>query len=131
MSEGNVEIVRTFPNVWNAGDMEGIRELFDRDAVLEVAPDWPEPGPFMGRDAVMRQLNRARDTFDRDSVEWLTDPVAVGNRVIVRLAWHGLGRGPQSDMEWTSVFTVRDSRFVRLQYFWDHAEALKAAGLSE
>jgi hypothetical protein len=49
----------------------------------------------------------------------------------VRLAWHGLGRGPQSDMEWTSVFTVRDSRFVRLQYFWDHAEALEAAGLSE
>ena len=51
--------------------------------------------------------------------------------MIVRTGWHGSGRGPQSDMEWTNVFTVRDGRFINVQYFWDHAEALVAAGLSE
>ena len=125
-----MEIVRTFPKIWNDGDMEGVRELFDPDAVLEVAPDWPERGPFIGRDAVIGQLNRARATFDSDSVEWLGDPVAIGDEVIVRLAWHGFGQGPQSDMEWTSVFTIRDGLFIKLQYFWHHAEALEAAGLS-
>jgi ketosteroid isomerase-like protein len=131
MSQENVEVVRTFLKVWNARDMEGVRELYDPDAVMEVAPDWPEPGPFVGRDAVMQQLNQARAAFSTDSVEFLSDLVALGDRVIVRIGWHGFGRGPQSDMEWTNVFTIRDGRFVNVQYFWDHAEALEAVGLRE
>ena len=131
MSEENVEAVRTFFKVWNAGDMEGVRELFDLDAVLEATPDWPERGPFVGRDAVMQQLNYVRAAFESDSLEFLSDLVAVGDRVIVRIGWHGVGRGPQSDMEWTNVLTIRDGRFTNVQYFWNHAEALEAAGLSE
>jgi ketosteroid isomerase-like protein len=131
MSQENVEIVRTFFKLWNSGDMEGVRELYDADAVMEAAPNWPEPGPFRGRDAVMQQLNQARAAFDRDSLEFLSDLVAVGDRVIVRTGWRGSGRGPQSDMEWTNLVTIRDGRFINLQYFWDHAEALEAAGLSE
>jgi ketosteroid isomerase-like protein len=131
MSQENVELVRTYFKAWNAGDMEGVRELHDPNAVMEVAPDWPESGPFVGRDAVMQQLDWVRDAFDRDSVEFLSDLVAVGDRVIVRTGWHGSGRGPQSDMEWTNVFTIRDGRFINVQYFWDPAEALEAAGLRE
>jgi ketosteroid isomerase-like protein len=131
MSQENVEIVRNYLKVWNAGDMEAVRELHDPDAVMEAAPDWPEPGPFVGRDAVMQQLSRARDAFDTDSVELLSDPVAVRDRVIARVGWHGSGRGPQSDMEWTIVLTIRDGRILKARYFWDHAEALEAAGLRE
>jgi ketosteroid isomerase-like protein len=131
MSQENIEVVRTYFKAWNAGDMEGVRELHDPDAVMEAAPDWPEPGPFVGRDAVMQQLSRARDAFDSDSVEFLSDVVAVSDRVIARVGWHGSGRGPQSDMEWTHVSTIRDGRILKAQYFWDHAEALEAAGLSE
>jgi ketosteroid isomerase-like protein len=108
-----------------------VRELYDSDAVMEVGNNWPEPGPFVGRDAVMQQLNRVRAAFDRDSLEFLSDLVAVGDRVIVRTGWHGSGRGPQSDMEWTVVITIRDGRILNAQYFWDHAEALDAMGLSE
>jgi ketosteroid isomerase-like protein len=131
MSQENIEVVRTYFKVWNAGDMEGVRKLYDPDAVMEVARDWPEPGPFVGRDAVMEQLNQARAAFDSDSVEFLCDVVAVGDRVIVRTGWHGFGRGPQSDMEWTNVFTIRNRRIINVQYIWDHAEALEAAGLRE
>ena len=131
MSQENIEVVRKFVKVWNAGDMEGVHELYDPEAVMEATPDWPEPGPFVGRDAVMQQFSQARAAFDSDSVEFLSDLVAVGDRVIVRLAWHGFGRGPQSDMEWTNVVTIRDGRILNVEYFWDHAEALEAAGLSE
>ena len=41
--------MHTYFKVWNAGDMEGVRELHDPDAVMEAVPDWPEPGPFVGR----------------------------------------------------------------------------------
>jgi ketosteroid isomerase-like protein len=126
-----IEVVRTYFKVWNAGDMEGVRELYDPDAVMEVAPNWPEPGPFVGRDAVMQHLNQVRGAFDSDSLELLSDLVAVSDRVIARVGWHGFGRGPQSDMEWTNVFTMRDGRILKAQYFWDHAEALKAVGLRE
>src|SRR6476619_3505324 len=108
MSQENVEVVRTYLKVWNVGDMKGVRELFDSDAVMEPTPDWPESGPFLGRDAVMQQLNQARTAFDSDSLEFLSDLVAVADRVIVRTGWHGFGRGPQSDMEWTTLFTLRD-----------------------
>jgi ketosteroid isomerase-like protein len=43
MSQENVEVVRTFLKLWNTGDMDGVRELYDPDAVMEAAPDWPEP----------------------------------------------------------------------------------------
>ena len=59
MSEENIEMVRTYVKVWNAGDMEGVRELYDPGAVMEVVRDWPEPGPFVSR-AVMQQLNQGR-----------------------------------------------------------------------
>jgi ketosteroid isomerase-like protein len=131
MSEENVEIVRHYFDVWNAGDMDAVRELYDPDAVMEVTPDWPERGPFVGRDAVMQQFHQARAAFESDSLEFLSDLVAVGNRVIVRVAWHGVGRGPQSDMEWTNVLTIRDSRIVNVEFFWDHAEALETLGLWE
>ena len=131
MSQENVKVVRALVEAWNAGDMDAYRELYDPDAVMEVTPDWPERGPFVGRDAVMQQLHQARAAFESDSLEFLSDLVAVGNRVIVRVAWHGVGRGPQSDMEWTNVFTIRDSRILNVGFFWDHAEALEAAGLSE
>ena len=39
--------------------MAGVREFYDPDAIMRVAPDWPEPGPFVGRDAVMQQLSEA------------------------------------------------------------------------
>jgi ketosteroid isomerase-like protein len=77
----------------------------------------------------MKQLNQARAAFDRDSVEFLSDLVAVSDRVVVRRAGTASDVAPQSDMEWTNVFTVRDGRILEVQYFWDHADALEAARL--
>jgi len=33
--------------------------------------------------------------------------------------------------EATGVFTIRDGKVRVAEFFWDHAEALQAAGLSE
>ena len=34
-------------------------------------------------------------------------------------------------MESTAAYTVRKGKIVLLEFFWDHAEALEAVGLSE
>ena len=34
-------------------------------------------------------------------------------------------------MEVTTIYSVRDGKVREVEFFWDHAEALEAAGLSE
>jgi ketosteroid isomerase-like protein len=131
MSQENVEVVLESGRAWNTGNMRRLSDLYDPDVILRAPPGWPEPGPFVGRDAVMQQFTRLRETFDRESLDLLSEPRATGDRVVVRIDWSGIGSGPQSKMEMTAIFTVRNGLIFGLEYFWDHDEALEAAGLRE
>ena len=66
MSQENVEIVRATIEAWNAGDMDALRELYHPDAIARPPEGWPEPGPFVGREAVMRAFGQLRETWDAD-----------------------------------------------------------------
>jgi ketosteroid isomerase-like protein len=131
MSQENVEIVRASYEVWNAGDMAAYRELYDPDAVVRPPDGWPEPGPYFGREAAMRWLRQLREAWDADAATPISDFIDAADRVVVRWIWHGTGRGPESNMEMTAVFTVRKGRISNLEFFWAHADALKAVGLEE
>ena len=54
MSRENVEVVKAAFETWNSGDMTAFRELLDLDIVMYHLEGWPEPGPSVGRGAVMR-----------------------------------------------------------------------------
>ena len=131
MSEENVEVVRAGFETWNARDMDAYRGLLDPDVVWRPPEGWPEPGPYVGREAVMRQLEQLRETWDNDSFELISDFVDVGDRVAVRFIWRGAGHGPDANIEGTGVYTVRKSKIFGIEFFWDHAEALETLGLSE
>jgi len=72
MSRENVEIDQATFKAWNAGDMDALRELYGPDIIMRAPEGWPEPGPFVGREAVMRQLEQMRETWDADAVELIT-----------------------------------------------------------
>jgi len=131
MSRENVEVLRAFFAAWNAGDMGALRELHDPSAIMHAPAGWPEPGPEVGRDAIMRQFERLRTAWEADWVEPIGDFIDAGDRALVRFIWHTAGRVPGSHMEFTQVTTVRDGRVVLNEYFWDHLEALEAVGLAE
>jgi ketosteroid isomerase-like protein len=131
MSEENVKIVRAILRALNMGDMDAVRALYDSDAVVRPPEGWPEPGPFVGGDAVVRQFQEMRETWDASEVESLSDPMDAADRVVVRLVWRGAGRGPESNMEFTAIYTVRKGKVVYQETFWDYADALEAIGLSE
>jgi ketosteroid isomerase-like protein len=114
MSKENVEIVRAMFEANSAGDMDAFRELHDPDVIMRAPEGWPESGPSVGREAVMRQFEQLRETFDATSVEPISDFIDAGDRVVVRVAYHGKGHGT-----------------LYREFFWDHAEALEAVGLSE
>jgi ketosteroid isomerase-like protein len=131
MSQENVKIVRALFDAWNAGDMDALRESYDPGIILRTLEGWPEPGPFVGREAVMRWWEQIRETWDADAIELISDFIDAGDRVAVRLIWHGTGHGPEMNMEMTQVATVRKGKILGTEFFWDHAEALEAVGLSE
>jgi ketosteroid isomerase-like protein len=126
-----VEIVRSIVEALNVGDMTALRALYDSDAVVRPPEGWPEPGPWVGVDAVVRQFQQMIKTWDANELEPLSDPVDAADRVVVRLAWHGAGQGPEANFEFTVVYTLRKGRVVYQETFWNHAEALEAVGLSE
>jgi ketosteroid isomerase-like protein len=129
MSQENVEVVKAAFSAWNTGDMDAHNALYHPDAVVWQPKGWPE-GPFFGKEAVLRQFKQMRETWDTDMLE-IKEFIDVGNRVAVRLVWHGAGRGPEADLAMTGIYTVRDGRVLAVEFIWDHAEALEAVGLSE
>jgi ketosteroid isomerase-like protein len=131
MSQENIEVVRAVYATWNAGDMDAFRDLYDPDAIMRPPEGWPEPGPFVGREAVMREWEQVREAWNADLVEPISDFIEAGDRVAVRHAWRVAGQGPEMNFEITNVLTLRQSMIVYQEFFRDHAQALEAMGLAE
>ena len=132
MAQENVEFVQRVFAAYNVGDLGALRELYDPRVVWHHLEGWPEPGPSVGRDAVLREVEQLREAWQAgDRLELVGDFVDAGDRVLARAVWRGSGRGPDAAMEFTYLFTLRKGRIITIQMYWDHDEALEAVGLSE
>ena len=130
MSKENIEVVKAVFSAWNEGDMNALRDLYDPEVIVRSPEGWPERGPFVGREAVMRQWEQQREGWNADTLEPIGEFVDVGDRVAIRFIWHAAGRGPEAALELTAVATVRKGKLVMQEFFWDDAEALEAIGRS-
>jgi ketosteroid isomerase-like protein len=131
MSQENVEVVRAAYAAWNAGDINALRDLHHPEVIARYGAAWPEPGPFVGRDAVVRQIEQLRETWDASAAEPMTDFIDAGDRVVAEFVWHGTGHGPAFAFEGAAVYTMRHGMIFEIEYFRNLAKALEAAGLSE
>jgi ketosteroid isomerase-like protein len=131
MSQENVEVVKAGFAAWNAGDMDAFGELYHPDAILRAPEGWPEQGPFVGREAVMDAFKQFRKIWDADTIELGDDFIDVGDTIVLKQVIRSSVRGLDSTLEWTFVVTLRERRILIQEIFWDHAEALEAAGISE
>jgi ketosteroid isomerase-like protein len=109
MSEQNVELVLKDLEHWNRGDMDAFVALWDDDVVLRAADGW---------------RMRAHMTGPRfpQSPHRRSAPCAFRERQAPEL---------EGDMRFSQVTTFREGKVVLAEFFWDHHDALKAAGLSE
>jgi hypothetical protein len=71
------------------------------------------------------------ETVGHDAV--IEDLIDKGDSIVVRVRAHMTGEqsGLKRDMEFSQVLTFRKGKLVLAEYFWDHQEALEAAGLRE
>jgi ketosteroid isomerase-like protein len=130
MSQENVKLVLKDLEYWNRGDMDAFVGLWDDDVVLRAAEGWPER-VFRGKDAVRSFYEGFAETVGRDSV--IEDLIDAGDVVVTRMRAHmtGAQSGLEGEMRFTQVTTFRKGKVVLAEFFWDHQEALEAAGLSE
>ena len=83
-----------------------------------------------GREAVWSYSLTVQATFE-ELVNELSEPVEIGNQVVIRIHTHGRGKDGAADvdMTYTGVFLVRDEKIVSGENFEDHEEALTEATL--
>src|SRR5439155_7163989 len=105
MSQENVKVVRALFEAWNGQEMDAVRELYDPDVIARPPEDWPEPGPWVGREAIMRQWEQQRETWDADELEVINHSIDVGDRVALRFIWRGAGHGPEANLDLSQVAT--------------------------
>ena len=94
----------------------------------------PRVGPervYYGKDAARSFYEGLVETVGGTVV--IEDLIDAGDRVIVRIRQHYSGEqsGVEGDLEFSQVVTFRKGKVVMTEFFWDHQEALEAAGLSE
>jgi ketosteroid isomerase-like protein len=138
MSQENVEVVRAYVEAYNAGADAFVDFLVGFVAEdVEIVPDasrFPEARPFRGREeyrCYITDIDQDWEGGGRSEIKEIL-PVA-DDRVVVRVDWGGRGRASGIDLRsnLTAICTVRDGRIVKFEFFFDHAQALEAAGLPE
>ena len=135
MSQANVEIVRRTIDAYNTGDRDASFDFIAEG--VEVYPDvsrFVEAKPLRGRDQFRRFLADLDQGWEGGGTGLIKEVFPVGDdRVVARAEWGGKGRASGIDLRssLSSIYTIDDGEIVKIEYFFDHAEALKAAGLSE
>ncbi|MGA8927582.1 MAG: nuclear transport factor 2 family protein [Solirubrobacterales bacterium] len=140
MSQANVEVVR---NGFDAFDAfmrgEQSEEALGGLADPEFEYDWPAERELPKPDH-LRGVPEAFELIERIQSGWIDfvwEPVdfteAPGNRVLVAVRQSGRGRvsGVPDKSHHFQVFTIRDGRVRKVDFFSRRAEALEAAGLRE
>jgi ketosteroid isomerase-like protein len=128
MSQENVDKTLGFIEAYNRRDFDAAMEFFDA-RVDWVLPAHQRSDSCCGPD----QVRRFWEDLDENFAELSLRPqeyVDAGDRVAVRLRHFGRGRGSGAEIDtemYHQVTTFRDGWVVRIEYFTDWAEALKAA----
>src|SRR5919106_1947823 len=86
MSE-NVDIVLSGFPLFEAEDFEGMARVWHRDGRVTAQEDWPEPGPFEGRDAVIEQFRRLASDMGQHRFRDVTVLADEGDWVVIGFVW--------------------------------------------
>jgi ketosteroid isomerase-like protein len=130
MSQENVEVVRRVYKLAEIRGVEGLLELATDDIVWISDPRFPGGGRHASKNNVRRWL-REIWIYDEVSVD-VEEIIDLDDRALGIARFHGvLSDAPPVDWPWCHLFTFREGLISRVQSFFDRAEALQAAGLSE
>jgi ketosteroid isomerase-like protein len=129
----NVDIVRRLVELFERRDVEAELALMDPGVELAEWPEGPDPKTYRGHAGVLQ----AAASWD-EAWEWLqTDEDEIIDVGDGRVLWCGRtrARGRGSSVEVSTdtfnVYTLRDGKITKMEFFTSRESALRAAGLGE
>lgn len=130
MSEDNIEVARRGYEAFNRGDIEAVLEFIDPNVEVDEGHELPDRAIYRKHEGFITNARAWSDVFEELRFE-PKEFIEVGDRllVLVRVSGHGRESGAEFDQHQAHVWTVRNGKGVRLEFYADRAEAEKAAGL--
>ena len=135
MSQENVETFKRAVEANNRGDYEAFLEEFDPDVEFQGVMGvmfGGEATVFRGHAGVVEYLRDLDEGFTVRDVQW-SEFRDLGERLVVLGYVRGRGResGIELDSQYGAVAEFKKGKVIRYRDYFDHREALEAAGLSE
>ena len=129
-----MELVRALTDAANRIDIDGVIALLSPDVVWEETADLPGLSEvYRGQDEVRAWAEELLEVME--SANNVLDRVTElsGDRVFTEnvLTIHGKGSGAPAELRYWALYWIKNGKIARRQVFWNRAEALEAAGLSE
>ena len=133
MSQENVDRVKAFTSLFEAGDRNEWREYFDPDVVWDTsASSMPSAGIYHGHEGIERFFGEWLGAWTDYRIETREYMDAGGSVVLVfRQSGIGRGSGVRTERDFFGVYDLRDSKVVRYHQYESREEALEAVGLAE
>jgi ketosteroid isomerase-like protein len=130
LSQENVELVRAMLKAWTESGFPAMAEFAHPDFEMRQMAQHFLSGTYRGADATKSMTDFIRHFEDFGAeVEDVID--AGDDRVVVAVREHGRPRGGTVEMEqlFGVVYTLRDRKVLRMEWFDSPAAALRAVGL--
>ena len=132
MTEENVEIVRRSVEAFNEGGLEAAAEFAHPEIEFQEPPTQPAPRTARGHESVRETWTSFDQAWSEHRTEVKEIQELAEDEVFMSSVEHFRGRdGMEISAPCWTIYTFRDGKIVKLRPFWDRAQALEAAGLSE
>jgi ketosteroid isomerase-like protein len=131
MSQESVDLVLESIRRFRPGGLDEWGELWRQDTRMTVPEGFPEPGPFIGLDAVKREFERVIESFSALRFEDVEVVADSGDWVVAtyRVPARGAASGAESDVHLAVAYRVKDGLLIECAVRWRVEDALEAAGL--
>jgi ketosteroid isomerase-like protein len=133
MSQENVQSIRESVDAFNQGDKATWLTTIDPEAEMFPATEWPEHAPIHGAEAIWDFYSEVTAAWEEGQFE-LGEVIEAGTDKLVantRREARGKASGAAVAFSYWVATTFRDGKAIRVEWFADQAQALKAAGLRE
>jgi ketosteroid isomerase-like protein len=132
MSAENVEIVKRAMAAFEAGDLDTQLKILDPGVELVEWPEGPDQRRYRGHSGAIRAAESWSEVWEWIRVE-ADEVIDAGDKVLICGRTFGKGKGSSVEVaiDTYNVYTLRDGKVTRIEFFTTEEPAVRAAGLDE